>query len=262
MMRRGPLVLAALSLTLTALPNAASAFSDPVNFGLAPLASGGGGRYFTGSPADGYTCKVCHTGGPEPQLSVLGLPLLGYRPNERYEVSVSWSDEVDKLSAALELTDMQGRPAGTLQLPPEGEIQAPEFCEPATDGILAATITVSGSGRQVINLPDCGAKRIRFLWTAPARDVGPVWFAGSSVWSDGESDPDHDGVTDFGRVLSSPSVASNTTAHCSMVRAGANRSGAASALGMWLAACIWLGVARRAQRWRRTRDDHGARSRA
>jgi hypothetical protein len=240
------------ALALTALPLPASAFSDPVNFGLAPLASGGGGRYFTGSPADGYTCKVCHAGGPEPQLTVLGLPLSGYRPNERYEITVSWPDEVHKFGAALELTDLRGQPAGTLQLPSEGEIQAPEFCEPATDGILAAALTRTASGRQVINLPDCGAKRIRFLWTAPARDVGPVWFAGSSVWSDGESDPDHDGVTDFGRVLSSPSVASSTTANCSIVRGGTRQAGAGSALGMWLAACVSLEIARRARRWRRS----------
>ena len=35
----------------------AHAFSDPVSFNLTPIAAGGGGRYFTGSPSDGYTCR-------------------------------------------------------------------------------------------------------------------------------------------------------------------------------------------------------------
>src|SRR5262245_23122316 len=41
----------------------ARAFSDPTIYGKYPSQKlgGGGGRYFTGSPADGYSCSVCHT---------------------------------------------------------------------------------------------------------------------------------------------------------------------------------------------------------
>ena len=258
MMRRGAYVLTLLgTVSLSALP--VQAFSDPASFGLAPLAAGGGGRYFTGSPADGYTCKVCHSGGAEPKLSVLGLPLSGYRPSARYEVSVTWPAEVEKFAAALELTDSQGAVAGTLQLPPDDEIQLVEFCEPASDAVPAASLIETSTGRQVINLPDCGAKRIRMLWTAPSRDIGQVWFAGSSVWSDGESDPDHDGVTDFGRVLASPSQAStstSTTTSCSAVAGIGQLQHAQSQLTVWLGTWFWLGAGlyiRRRRSWVKAR---------
>jgi hypothetical protein len=220
--------------SLLSLPASASAFSDPIKFGLTTLAGGGGGRYFTGSPADGYTCKVCHEGGPEPKLSVVGLPLGGYRPGFRYEVVVGWPPMVEKFSAAVEFTDTQGKPAGSLRLPPDGEVDAAEYCEPASVGILAASITDAPNARRVISLPDCGSRRLRFLWTAPPTDVGPVWFAGSSVWSDGEDDAYHDGVTDFGRVIASPSspaLVSMVTDGCSVSAAPSHGTHGAWAFG-------------------------------
>jgi hypothetical protein len=235
---------------LLSLPAPASAFSDPLKFGLISIAGGGGGRYFTGSPADGYTCKVCHEGGAEPKLTVLGLPLVGYHPGLRYEVTLSWPATVEKFSAAVEITDSHGKPAGSVRLPPDDEVEAAEYCEPAEVGILAASISDAPNGRRVISLPDCGSRRLRFLWTAPPNDVGPVWFAGSSVWSDGEDDADHDGVTDFGRVIgspSSPALVSTTTDGCS-VSAGASHQ----TLGAWgLGGClVLLGLRRRGPRGR------------
>ncbi|HKU44855.1 MAG TPA: hypothetical protein VJR89_42140, partial [Polyangiales bacterium] len=229
---------AAPALLLVALlaPRAALAFSDPLTFARKPLAAGGGGRWFTGSPADGFSCNVCHEGGPQPALNITGLPAAGYQPAARYEVVVSWDAGIEKFACALELTDQAGRSAGTLRLPPEDEQQAPELCEPATDGILAASLTEASGGRQIINVPDCGAKRLRFLWTAPASDIGPVWFAGSAVWSDGQADPYHDGVTDFGRVLSADGVASVTTAGCSV---STQARGPGAALVLLLAALCW-----------------------
>jgi hypothetical protein len=227
----------ALACCVLGLPSSAFAFSDPVSFGLPTLLAGGGGRYFTGSPADGYSCKVCHQGGPEPMLSVLGLPPTGYVPGARYEIIVLWPLAVKKFASAVEITDMRGKPAGSLRLPPTGEVQTPEYCEPASDGFLAASISNAPNARQVINVPDCGSQRLRFLWTAPATDVGPAWFAGSAVWSDGEADAYHDGVTDFGRVVASPSspaVASLTTQGCAAIT---HRSGAAHWGG-----CSWAGV--------------------
>jgi hypothetical protein len=211
--------LAAFGGSLSLAPSA-FAFSDPASFALTPLAAGGGGLYFTGSPADGYTCKVCHSGGPEPSLLLRGLPMAGYQPRSRYEVVVEWPADVDKLALALELTDPLGKPAGSVELPPDAEIEPSEYCEPANEKVFAATITELADHRQVINLPDCGTKRLRFLWSAPASDVGPVWFAGSAVWSDAMGDTQHDGVTDFGRVLASPSspaLASMTASGCSVI---------------------------------------------
>lgn len=195
---------------------AAHAFSDPASFQLSPVAAGGGGRFFTGSPADGYTCKACHEGAQEPNAKVLGLPLSGYRPGASYEVTVQWPEQQSRIALALELTDGRGMSAGSVRLPPQNEIEAPEFCDPQSEQILAAQLSELPDARQIISVPDCGSKRVRFLWTAPEADVGPVWFAGSMVASDGEGDPFHDGVTDFGRIIYSPAIASNTTARCSV----------------------------------------------
>jgi MYXO-CTERM domain-containing protein len=197
----------------------ARAFSDPFSFSITPIVAGGGGRFFTGAPGDGYTCKSCHSGGTSPKVNVLGLPVSGYKPGTRYEISIRWPEPFTKVSLALELTDAQGKAAGSLRVPPLEETQEDEFCEPASEQVPAATLNDLTEGKQVINMPDCGAKSLRFLWTAPATDVGQVWFAGSMVLSDGESDPYHDGVTDFGRVLGSPATLSETTGSCSVTRA-------------------------------------------
>jgi hypothetical protein len=224
-----------------AYPLRVHAFSDPANFAMPAQNAGGGGRYFTGSPADGYTCKACHEGGQEPQLLITGLPPNGYLPGQAYEIIVAWPIYVDKFSAAVEFNDMQRRPAGSLRLPPLNEMQAPEFCEPASDQIPAASLNDGGMGRQVITIPDCGAKRLRFLWTAPTSDVGQVWFAGSAVASNGMGDTQGDGVSDFGRAIASEgggaASAGSATTGCSAVF-GRERSG-------WLLAAFGLLVFRR-----------------
>jgi hypothetical protein len=228
--------LAALYVLLSNV-GSAHAFSDPFSFNLTPIVAGGGGRYFTGSPRDGYTCKSCHSGGAAPKLSVRGLPLSGYKPGRRYEVSIGWPAQLTKISMAVELTDAQGKAAGSLRLPPPEETQPSEFCEPANEGILAAQLNDMTEDRQIINLPECGSTGLRFLWTAPTNDVGQVWFAGSMVLSDGEKDPYHDGVTDFGRIIGSPAVASETSAECSVTRVRASTSS-----GVWWSLSGVLGV--------------------
>lgn len=220
--------------------SSAHAFSDPFSFNLTPIVAGGGGRYFTGSPSDGYTCKTCHVGGQAPKVSVLGLPLSGYKPGGRYEVSIRWPAEQTKISLALELTDEKGKAAGTLRLPPLEETQAGEFCEPASEQVLAAQLSDMTEGREIINLPECGSKSLRFLWTAPTTDVGPVWFSGSMVQSDGETDPYHDGVTDFGRIIGSPAVASKTNGECSVAHVGAASSKLGAFALLSLVCALWL----------------------
>jgi hypothetical protein len=205
----------AVGLIVLLRPGSANAFSDPASFDQPSAAAGGAGRFFTGSPADGYTCKACHDGGDVPTVSVLGLPLSGYRPDTRYEITIQWPARFDRVALAVELTDSDGRAAGRLRLPTGDEVASSEFCEPASDQVLAAQLTEPTTERQIVQVPDCGAKRLRFLWSAPEDDLGRVWFAGSMVFSDGESDPHHDGVTDFGRVIGSPAHSSEISASCS-----------------------------------------------
>ena len=217
----------------TAWSSPAHAFSDPSSFAAHPAAAGGGGRYFTGSPADGYTCAVCHQGGEEPAVRVLGLPIAGYKPGGAYEIVVDWPDTLDKISGALEITDLNGKPAGELRLPPQAELLPAEVCEPVSDLIPAASLVDTTDGRHVVTLPDCGAKQLRLLWIAPSVASERVWFAGSLVVSNGEADVTGDGVTAFAHVLApmssgESSVALETSAGCSVERV------AGHARGLWL----------------------------
>lgn len=185
-----------------------------------------GGRYFTGSPADGYTCKVCHAGGEEPALHITGSPSGAYRPGANYEIIVDWPDPLTKFAVALELTDLRGQPAGSVRLPPAAELTPPELCEPVSDAVPAAALSMTTSGRSIVRLPDCGAKRLRLLWTAPARDAGQVWFSGSAVASDGQGDTAYDGVSDLGRAIASPpapAVNAVVVGQCSAAAPGGRR---------------------------------------
>ena len=151
------------------------------------------------------------------------MPSGAYRPGANYEIIVDWPDTIMKFAVALELTDLRGQPAGSVRLPPAAELTPPELCEPVTDAVPAASLSTTMNGRNIVQLPDCGAKRLRLLWTAPARDVGQVWFSGSAVASDGEGDTEHDGVTDFGRAIASPSspaASTVTSGQCSAAALG------------------------------------------
>ncbi|MEE9384391.1 MAG: hypothetical protein V3V08_13385 [Nannocystaceae bacterium] len=45
-------------------PSALRAFSEPSSYADPTPEGGGGGRWFTGSVADRYTCDVCHGSAP------------------------------------------------------------------------------------------------------------------------------------------------------------------------------------------------------
>jgi hypothetical protein len=82
-------------LACAGVANGARAFSSPDAYTEAPPAGGGGGRWFSGSPADGFGCSVCHSGAPSQRVFPLytaGLPLEGYALATRYEVVLSWPE--------------------------------------------------------------------------------------------------------------------------------------------------------------------------
>lgn len=85
--------LFALAAVVVAQPHGVHAYSTPDAFLLNPSSGGGGGRWFSGSPADGYGCSVCHTGTPTKPifpLLVAGLALDGYELSTAREVVLSW----------------------------------------------------------------------------------------------------------------------------------------------------------------------------
>ena len=195
-------------------------------------------------------------------MHVLGLPLTGYVPSAHYEITVDWSDDVTTLATSVELTDMIGHRAGTLRLPQDQEIQAPELCDGTTqlaakvilvptDGvhkpIRTRAMTRSSALRarvvKVVHSRDCaGAQRLRFLWTAPAWDIGPISFAGSAVVSNDDSTNRGDGVASFSHMVPPPSDSSaalTTNAGCAVLPLPRHASLRWLALAALCAGYVW-----------------------
>jgi hypothetical protein len=232
-------------LAMSAAPvSAYSSFADYVR----PIEEGGGGGHmFSGTPADGHSCDVCHRGAQPAPLEVLGLPLAGYVPGQTYELRFQWPATTPHVAIMAEFTDAAGAPAGITALAPYATWQASEKCEegdfPAAD---VCRVGGMGSGccrdldptpddcrfpgeRSVFWMLDCGSKSARVMWTAPA--TGDVWFSSGMVTSDLQNDARGDGSTLLRQRLrvagASPEV---TAAVGSCNAAGQHGSGG----GAWL----------------------------
>lgn len=170
-------------------PARARAYSTPALYPADPAREGGGGgRAFTGSPADGFTCAVCHTGGTAPTVQILGGPGAEVEPGATYLFELRWPD--DRVGLVVEASDDDGRPLGALQLPPTAMLRPEERC---TSGSRAA-VSVELEARSVLGLGDCGARSLRFQWTAPDPAVsGALYIA--AVAADGDESPAGDGVS-------------------------------------------------------------------
>src|SRR5262249_50188347 len=107
--------LIGLTAVLVLSQSRARAFSDPYRFNDDVLAGGGGGRWFTGSPADGYGCDVCHAGARLRGIIVQGLPER-YLPGTMYDIQIDWPAS-EHVTAVVEVTDELGNGAGALALP-------------------------------------------------------------------------------------------------------------------------------------------------
>lgn len=192
-------------------PRSAFAFSDPANYADAVELGGGGGRWFTGTPADGYGCDVCHRGGEPAPLTVTGLPLAGYRPGATYEITMGWPVGVEHVVLLAEITDEERRAAGTLEIPPFDRMTQAERCSAELGGVPAASLSESGDGRTFVSVVDCGAQVLRFRWTAPTTDVGTVWLGAGLVTSDVNADALGDGVTMVRRPMTTGSLGLGST---------------------------------------------------
>lgn len=193
-MKRTPWAALALVLPLLA-PGRARAFSDPALFAAPALEGGGAGRHFTGSPADGHACGVCHSGGLPPTISLDGFPDVP-TPGARYDVTLRW--ESPEISHALHLELMN--PAGAhpgVELLNAGALPPEERCEGEPEG-PAAVYAVDIGARRVLGVQDCGARALSFSFVAPAE---PIHFALGAVRSDSSATPQGDGVLELRRVI-------------------------------------------------------------
>jgi hypothetical protein len=234
-----------LGAVLFACPSArVQAFSDPFSYGDTVQNGGGDGRWFTGSPADGFACDACHEGAPGVDLSVNGLPMDGFVPGTSYEVSVLWPPQVQHLALIAEFSDELRQGAGTIVLPRPDVTGELERCSGEQQGFPSSEVHEAEAGRTLVSVVDCGARMLRFLWTAPDQVQGRVWFNLGFVVSDDNAAPDGDGVTLVAAPLSVMGAAAPTRMVAQGCSVAAPRSSARAFTPLWLLALAW-GLRRR-----------------
>jgi len=224
-----------------ALHGRARAYSSPDLYADSVLNGGGGGRWFTGSSADGFACDVCHAGGDGPELAISGLPLDGFMPGASYEVAIAWPAGA-QLALVAEFTDEQKQGAGAIVLRDPDALQLYERCSMAEgEGAPPFGLHDAEGGRKLFTIIDCGAQSTRFRWTAPVVATGPVWFNLGFVAADEDASPDGDGVTLVETSLHAASSAMDARVlaqGCDAIAAG-SRAGAAWWM-LWLLGVGWL----------------------
>lgn len=208
----------------------AEAFRLPTNFNQSAAIGGSGGRYFTGSPSDRYTCKVCHTSIGHPPIQVTGLPFGGYTPGQTYTILIDWPDNLPSVAFNLEMTDGAGKALGTFSTPAMEELPPGEVCmgRPGT--------VVAPPERTLAFMTECGAQQSTIRWTAPmpvpdasGRLVAPeAWFSGSLLSSNKDQSVEGDAVMDlsnvFGPLGQATPVATRIDGNCSVTGAGPRSS--------------------------------------
>lgn len=140
----------------------AQAFGGLGEFELAAFEGGGGGRYFTGSLRDGFTCGVCHQ-----SQTFFGMELRGLDgsivPGKTYTLTVSWDGEPKRVSLNGEVVGPKGFAAGQLS---------------QLDGEIGIDVADKKDKRQIFNVykDDARAKsQVKLKWTAPDKSFkGPI----------------------------------------------------------------------------------------
>lgn len=141
----------------------ANAFGSLDSFGFEAVKGGGGGRYFTGSLRDGFTCGVCHTSETFFGMEVRGLGE-SIEPGRTYTLTIAWEGEAKEVSFNGEIVGPKGFVAGELSVP-EGSVAA-----------LAVGEEVDK--RQVFNIgtdTDRESSEVEIQWKAPDKSFnGPI----------------------------------------------------------------------------------------
>jgi hypothetical protein len=269
----------------------AYAFADAKMFFAGPNEGGTAGRWFTGSPADGYTCDVCHEGAPAWPLYVQGLPAKGYRPGlpgaEPYEVRISWGEyrahEVALIQAnpmadpvmglVAEFVAEDGTGAGTVVVPAFDLTSANEQCSRPMGGNAVDLWTVDGpmatptkirqscnatgpNQRCIVDVKGCGAGEVRMQWLPPPDWKGAIWFNAAFVATDESSGSpaDTDAVSSIAVALMP--AASRSSSYVSQLEGDCTvRRGSSGrlALACWLTCLLGMYLRRSAPRVRKQR---------
>jgi len=226
-------------------PARAHAYLDGRTFTDDAITGGGGGRYFTGAPGDGYDCAVCHRGGAPLSLAVEGVPADGWQPGQRYDLSIAFPEGPRNVSAMLEIADEEGSAVGMLAALPEDDLADLDRCRVGT----SAVVPVDVAGRTVVRVEPCGARRARVRWTAPSAPVTSVRLFASIVAADDSGEPGGDStgrVVQPLRAMSEPPFEGGTlSARCS------TSASSPRAASWWLGGMAVAALATRARSRRR-----------
>jgi hypothetical protein len=276
-------MLATVWLCVLSSGGTAHAFSDPKYYYKDPTSGGGGGRWFTGSPADGNDCSVCHDGGKSWPLYVTGLPSGGYVPGTVYDLSLSWPEftahraqvmqanpaAVPTMQLVTELVAESGKGFGTLAILDVRQMSPAEKCNPVRPLLPATNMWTVKPGvpttddssirltcqaddfneRCLITTEGCGAELTKMKWTAPATWQGNIWFNAGFVASDDTVGFPNvaDGVTALSIPLAP--AASSTAGYVDELKSGCSVSGVGRFGGAgWLAWTCALAVLRSLRR--------------
>jgi hypothetical protein len=179
-------------------PVTAHAYSDPAMFGDPVEEGGGGGRYFTGSRAEKYSCSVCHQGGEAPRFVIDPLPAV-LEEGTRYSLVIHWSDPESPQGLQLELATATGAdPAVTIPAP--AALPATSRCEGSATGLPAIySVDIGIGSRRVVGVEDCGASRVEVSFVATGN---PIEVSIGGVRSNEDGTPNGDGVFDERFILS------------------------------------------------------------
>ena len=212
---------------------------------------GAGNRFFTGSPIDGYGCNVCHQGGAEPKVEVLGLPE-GYAPGRLYDIEVVFQNVDPKVRHALhlEFVGRDGKAAGTLRLIDPRQVDARARCdqkpeEPPADYELPEDRQATDP-RHILGVAYCGASHMRFRFGPP--NTPDVSFSMSVVAADRDGTVNGDGVLNVQKVLRRAGEPAPQSEGCALAAPGSGSSLAAQLSGLMVAAAAVLLMRRRTRR--------------
>jgi hypothetical protein len=268
----GALSWAALALGVawagSAGSNVAHAFSEPRSYFDSADNGGGGGRWFTGSPAEGYDCSVCHEGQPPQPLYVSGLPDKGYVAGASYDVRLAWPEfaqlahglrqmpgvepsmgvvaefvaENGKASGTVEIATDTALPTEQCELPPGAQAAHLYSVKPAKDAEEATRCSSEALGQRcLITVLGCGAAELHVRWTPPREWQGPIWFtAGFVATNQISGSPQGDAVSEFTRVMMP--ATSGSARYVSRLDGQCSVSGGTPALG----GGAWIGAGRAA----------------
>lgn len=140
----------------------AQAFNGLGAFEGSVMDGGGGGRYFTGSLRDGFTCGVCHQSETYFGMELRGLGA-SIEPGKTYTLTVAWEGDPTRVSVNGEIVGAKGFAAGKLA---------------AMDGELSIDVAEKKDKRQLFNIyqdEERAKSEVKLKWTAPDKSFnGPI----------------------------------------------------------------------------------------